>query len=74
MNLMIRSIPCIVLVNELGKFYSNYKAIYGKEYILSAFRSYENENLFDSKNECIIEYGFNLFTLINMLMLRNTKS
>jgi len=34
MNLMIRSIPCIVLVTELGKFYSNYKAIYGKEYIL----------------------------------------
>lgn len=34
MNLMIRSVPCTVLIQELGKCYEVYRKYYGDEYIL----------------------------------------
>lgn len=77
MNLLIRSIPITVLVNELAKFYMLYTSIFKKEYVVECFKTYQDESdgyELKKKNECIIEYGFNLFIIINILMLKNTKS
>ncbi|CAD8074919.1 unnamed protein product [Paramecium sonneborni] len=77
MNLLMRSIPVTVLINELAKFYLLYTSIYKKEYVVECFKTYLDENDgFENKkkNECIIEYGFNLFIIINILMLKNKKS
>ncbi|CAD8158586.1 unnamed protein product [Paramecium pentaurelia] len=77
MNLLIRSIPITVLVNELAKFYMLYTSIFKKEYVVECFKTYQDESEgyeLKKKNECIIEYGFNLFIIINILMLKNKKS
>jgi len=77
MNLLIRSIPITVLVSELGKFFVKYKKTYKKEYVVNCFRTYLDETEgyeLKIKNEIIIEYGFNLFILINIFMLKNRKS
>lgn len=77
MNLMIRSIPVNVLVSELGRFYTEYKKIYKNEYLLGCFKTYlleEDGYELEKENEIVIEYGFNLFILINILMLNNKKS
>lgn len=77
MNLLIRSIPISVLVNELGKFFTKYKKTYKKEYVDECFKTYLDEEdgyELKVKNEIIIEYGFNLFILINIFMLKNKKS
>lgn len=74
MNILIRSIPCSVLVSELGHMYTAYKLEYNNEYVADAFKTYlDEDNLFAPKNEVIVEYGFNLFTLINILILKNKK-
>lgn len=66
MNRIIRGFPLSILINELGKLYKIYK---DKElkYVIELFNA-------DEKNEFIIEYGFNLFILINILILKNKKS
>jgi len=40
MNLLIRSIPITVLVNELAKFYMLYTSIFKKEYVVECFKTY----------------------------------
>jgi hypothetical protein len=76
-NRIIRSIPCSVLASELSKLHQIMHKVFGKEYVNKAFRRYEKE--LDPEQPClpgdelIIEYGFNLFILTNILMLRNKK-
>lgn len=53
------------------------KKVHGKEYVIEAFHRYDDELNQDApskpEDEFIIEYGFNLFVLTNILMLRSKK-
>lgn len=86
-NRLIRSIPCSVLASEVGKLYAIYKKIYVDDYSKDAFKrviyeslcyyQYEYEIDFEQEekeeDQMIIEYGFNLFILSNILISKNKK-
>ena len=76
-NRIVRSIPCSVIASELAKVYSVFTNTFGDDYCSDAFRRSENEiSLVEPENpddELVIEYGFNLFILTNILMMRNPK-
>lgn len=77
MNRLSRSIPCSILISELTYLYDVYKRTYpdDNDYNIKAFKRNENKiNISEPdnpKNELIIEYGFNLFILANILMMKN---
>ena len=73
---MKRSIPCSVLANELTRVHGIFRTVLKNDYVKEAFTRYLSK-LDDKKSsiedELIIEYGFNLFILVNILILKNTK-
>ena len=40
MNILIRSISCSILLNDLVKVYTGYENIYKDQYITKAFKQY----------------------------------
>lgn len=69
---MIRSIPCSILANELASVYRVYKLVYGEDYVKEAFNRHSKPIDYEQStplDELVIEYGFNLFILVNILML-----
>lgn len=74
---MIRSIPCSVLANELTRVHGIFTTVFKKDYVKEAFARYLSKLDINKKSteedELIIEYGFNLFILVNILILKNKK-
>ena len=76
-NRIVRSIPCSVIASELAKVYFVFTRTFDDDYCSEAFRRSEIKiSLEEPENpddELVIEYGFNLFILTNILMMRNPK-
>lgn len=74
-NRLIRSIPCSILANELAKVHGVYKLVYGDDYVMEAFNRHSRplDKEASAANELVVEYGFNLFILVNVLITKNKK-
>lgn len=76
-NRIRRTLPISILIDNLRNLYSIYKNTYKNDYFSSCFNKMNNK--FDESkpdteaDELIIELGFNIFILINILIIDEPK-